>query len=240
MTGKDKVRLQKYLADCGIASRRKAEQLIAAGAVSVDGETITEMGYKVDPGTQVVRFQGAVVTRKTDYIYILLNKPRGYVTTLSDPQGRPVVTSLLKDVKTRVFPVGRLDIDTEGALILTDDGELTQKILHPSHETTKTYEVLVKGVVAASTIKKLERGVEIDGRKTWPAKISQVKKLTSSSRFRIIIHEGRKRQVRRMCEAVGHPVINLKRIAYGKLQLGNLESGSYRFLGAEEMKKALL
>ncbi len=234
------IRLQKYLAECGLASRRKAELLISEGSVSVDGKIITEMGYKLDPELQEVRYRGELVRRKKKHTYILLNKPRGYVTTMSDPQGRPIVTSLIKDLDVRVFPVGRLDIDTEGALILTDDGELAHKILHPSHESNKTYEVLVKGLVSRGKIKKLERGIEIDGRPTWPAKISKAVKQGPASRLVITIHEGRKRQVRKMFEAVGHPVINLKRIAYGQLRLGSLPSGSYRYLSREELKKVLL
>ncbi len=234
------IRLQKYLAECGLASRRKAELLISEGSISVDGKIITEMGYKLDPELQIVRYRGELVRRKKKHTYILLNKPRGYVTTMSDPQGRPIVTSLIKDLGVRVFPVGRLDIDTEGALILTDDGELAHKILHPSHESNKTYEVLVKGPVSRGKIKKLERGIEIDGRSTWPAKISKAVKQGPASRLVITIHEGRKRQVRKMFEAVGHPVINLKRIAYGQLRLGSLPSGSYRYLSREELKKVLL
>ncbi len=234
------IRLQKYLAECGLASRRKAELLISEGSVSVDGKIITEMGYKLDPELQEVRYRGELVRRKKKHTYILLNKPRGYVTTMSDPQGRPIVTSLIKDLDVRVFPVGRLDIDTEGALILTDDGELAHKILHPSHESNKTYEVLVKGLVSRGKIKKLERGIEIDGRSTWPAKISKAVKQGPASRLVITIHEGRKRQVRKMFEAVGHPVVNLKRIAYGQLRLGSLPSGSYRYLSREELKKVLL
>ncbi len=234
------VRLQKYLADCGIASRRKAEKLISQGEVSVDGKTITEMGYKIDPAHQEIRFRGTLVTPKKTYTYILLNKPKGYVTTMSDPQGRPIVTSLLEGIEARVFPVGRLDIDTEGALLLTDDGELAHKILHPRHESTKTYEVLAKGVVRKGDIRKLEQGIEIDGRKTWPANISTVKKQGANCHLVISIHEGRKRQIRKMFSAIGHPVINLKRIAYGKLQLGSLKSGAYRILAPEDMKKVLL
>ena len=240
MALKPPIRLQKYLAECGIASRRKAEQLISNGEVSVDGETITEMGYKLDPARQEVRFRGTPVLPKKTHTYILLNKPKGYVTTMSDPQGRPVVTSLLKNVDTRVFPVGRLDIDTEGALLLTDDGELAHKILHPRHESTKTYEVVAKGFISRSKIRKLEQGIEIDGRNTWPARISQVRKQGSACRLEISIHEGRKRQVRKMFAAIGHPVINLKRIAYGTLQLGSLKSGAYRFLSPADMKKVLL
>lgn len=239
MALKTKVRLQKYLASCGIASRRAAEKLIAEGAIEVDGHTITEMGYKVDPVNQEVRYRGEVVKPKKEYTYILLNKPKGYVTTLSDPQGRPIVTSLVKNIDTRVFPVGRLDIDTEGALILTDDGALAHKILHPSHESTKTYEVVVKGFIRPGTIRTLEKGIELDGQKTWPAQISKAQKQGSTSRLVITIHEGRKRQVRRMFEAVGHPVVNLKRIAYGRLLLGSLKSGAYRFLGPKDLKKVL-
>ncbi|MCG6931449.1 MAG: rRNA pseudouridine synthase [Desulfofustis sp.] len=237
---KGAVRLQKYLADCGIASRRKAEELIASGRVSVDGAVVTGMGSKIDPARQVVRFDGEVVKPDTDLIYILMNKPKGYVTTLSDPQGRPVVTSLLKQIDARVFPVGRLDIDTEGALLLTNDGGLAQKVQHPSHETNKTYEVIARGTVKPETIAALEAGIVIDGRKTWPAKISRVRRQAPCTSLQITIHEGRKRQVRRMFQAVGHPVVNLKRVAYGKLRLGGLKSGSYRFLGPEDLKKIYL
>ena len=240
MALKQTIRLQKFLADCGVASRRRAEELIAAGKISVDGMIITEMGAKIDPESQVIRYNDALVTRQYKHIYILLNKPRGYVTTLSDPQGRPIVTSLLKNVTARVFPVGRLDIDTEGALILTNDGNLAQEILHPSFETTKTYEVLVRGIVTESSFTALERGIELEGRKTWPARISQREKKRNSSSFIITIHEGRKRQIRKMCQAVGHPVITLKRIAYGQLRLGSLKSGSYRMLKQKELKKIFL
>jgi len=239
------VRLQKYLADCGIASRRKAEELIARGRVRVDGAVVTEMGVKIDPSRQEVRFDGTIITENTKLIYILLNKPRGYVTTLSDPQGRPIVTSLLKNVDVRVFPVGRLDIDTEGALILTNDGDLAQKVQHPRHETNKTYEVIARGSIPPGTIRSLEQGIVLDGRKTWPAMISDIRRKTAAPKpprtsLLITIHEGRKRQIRKMFQAVGHPVINLKRVAYGKLRLGNLKSGSYRFLSRDELKKIYL
>ena len=240
MALKQTIRLQKYLAECGVASRRKAEQLISQGSISVDGTTITEMGYKIDPKQQKVRHKGKLVKQKKKHTYILLNKPKGYVTTMSDPQGRPIVTSLLKDLDIRLFPVGRLDIDTEGALLLTDDGDLAHKILHPSHESTKTYEVLIKGIVSRGNVRKLEQGVEIDGRKTWPAKVSKIEKQGSACRLVISIHEGRNRQVRKMFGAIGYPVINLKRIAYGQLRLGSLKSGAYRFLTPDDMKKVLL
>jgi len=234
------IRLQKFLADCGIASRRRSEALIASGRVSVDDRVVTEMGRKIDPTRQVICLDGTIVTGKPPHIYILLNKPKGYVTTLSDPQGRPVVTSLLKNIDTRVFPVGRLDIDTEGALILTNDGNLAQKVQHPSHETNKTYEAVVKGIVKPETIRKLEQGVMLEGRKTWPATISHTRRKEAQTTLLITIHEGRKRQIRKMFQTVGHPVVNLKRIAYGKLRLGNLKSGSYRLLGSDDLKKIYL
>jgi len=235
-----RLRLQKYLADCGVASRRKAEEIIAAGRVTIDGTVVTQMGRKIDPQHETVRVDDAVIDSRPKPVYILLNKPKGYVTTLSDPQGRPIVTSLLKNVDTRVFPVGRLDIDTEGALLLTNDGDLAQKIQHPSHETNKTYEVIARGIVKAATIRLLERGIVIEGRKTWPARIAKVKAGESTTRLLITIHEGRNRQIRKMFQAVGHPVVNLKRLAYGKLRLGKLKIGSYRYLGTDELKKIYL
>jgi pseudouridine synthase len=234
------IRLQKFLAECGIASRRKAEEMIAAGRVRVDGDVITAMGHKIDPDSQQVRCDDKIVSRIEKPLYILLNKPRGYVTTLADPQGRPIVTSLLQGITARVFPVGRLDIDTEGALLLTNDGDLTQKVLHPSHQTTKTYEVQVRGLLSQTRIDELERGIMLEGRRTWPARIAQVTSHKKTTRLHITIHEGRKRQVRKMFQAVGHPVTSLKRIAYGQLRLGALKSGSYRFLTQNDLKKIFL
>jgi len=153
------VRLQKYLAGCGIASRRKAEEIILQGRITVDDEVVTAMGTQINPSTQEIRLDGKVVTPHNDLLYVLLNKPQGYVTTMSDPQGRPIVTSLLQGIKARLFPVGRLDLDTEGALILTNDGELAQKIQHPSHEVTKTYEAQVLGRPSEKIVKKLEHGI---------------------------------------------------------------------------------
>ncbi|THB75502.1 MAG: rRNA pseudouridine synthase [Desulfobulbaceae bacterium] len=241
MVIKPTVRLQKYLAECGISSRRRAEELIKTGRVSVDGTVITEMGVKIDPDTQSVHCDGRLVTPpESKKRYYLLNKPSGFVTTLSDPQGRPIVTSLLKGVKDRVYPVGRLDLDTEGALILTNDGELTNRILHPRFETNKTYEATVKGQPARKKIHQLEQGIIIDGQKTWPAKIRFIKKKEQSTLYRVVIHEGRKRQIRKMFQAIGHPVIHLKRIAYGKLTLGSLKTGDFRPLEPAELKKIFL
>ncbi len=234
------VRLQKYLAGCGIASRRKAEEIIARGRISVDGEVITAMGERIDPARQEIRLDGKLVTPHDDLLYILLNKPQGYVTTMSDPQGRPIVTSLLHGIKARLFPVGRLDLDTEGALILTNDGELAQKIQHPSHEVTKTYEAQIVGLPSEKMLQQLEHGILLEGRKTAPAKVTVIARKSGTSTIRITIHEGRKRQVRKMFQAIGHPVIHLKRIAYGHLFLQGLMVGKYRFLTPEDLKKIFI
>jgi 23S rRNA pseudouridine2605 synthase len=234
------VRLQKYLAGCGIASRRKAEEMISQGRITVDGEVITAMGAQIDPATQEIRLDGKLVTPHDDLLYILLNKPQGYVTTLSDPQGRPIVTSLLHGIKARLFPVGRLDLDTEGALILTNDGELAQKIQHPSHEVTKTYEAQVLGRPAEKMLQKLEHGILLEEKKTAPAKLTVIARQSGTTSIRITIHEGRKRQVRKMFQAIGHPVIHLKRIAYGHLLLQGLKIGKYRFLTPEDLKKIFI
>jgi len=234
------IRLQKFLAQCGIASRRKAEQLISDGKVAVDGKIVRDMGIKVIPGSNKVTCWGKPVEQEERLVYFLLNKPKGYVTTVSDPQGRPVVTSLLQDISVRIFPVGRLDLDTEGALILTNDGQFAQKVQHPSHETNKTYEALVKGLPQREMITRLEKGIILEGKKTYPAKISILGKKGRNSLFKITIHEGRKRQVRKMFDHIGHPVINLKRTAYGKLTLSTLVSGKYRQLGPSDLKKIFL
>ena len=237
----DKIRLQKYLASCGVASRRKAEELIRSGRVCVDGQVVTEMGLRINPERESVTCDRKTVNPQgSSPIYILLNKPKGFVTTMSDPQGRPVVTSLLTTISERVFPVGRLDLDTEGALLLTNDGDLAHRVLHPKFETTKTYEAHVKGRPSRSDISKLEKGIILDGRKTSPAVVAFLRKKEHSTLFRITIHEGRKRQVRKMFKAIGNPVLHLKRTAYGQLKLGSLKSGSYRRLTAEELKKIFL
>ena len=232
----EKMRLQKYLAQCGVCSRRKAEELIKAGRVEVDGITVTEMGVSVDENSNV-KFDGKPVSPAEKLEYYLLNKPAGYVTTLSDPQGRPTVISLLKGVKTRVFPVGRLDLDTKGALILTNDGSLTQKIQHPSKHTKKTYKALVKGIPSSETLRQLERGIVLEGKKTAPATLRLVKKNNNSTLVEIILHEGRKRQVKNMFAAVKHPVFSLERTAYGKLTLGSLQVGSFRALSKSDLDK---
>lgn len=205
--------------------------------MTLDGVVVTELGTRADPLRQEIHFNGKPVRPSRKNIYLLLNKPKGYLTTMKDPQGRPIVSSLIKDVGQRLFPVGRLDLDTEGALLMTNDGELTQKVLHPSFEITRTYQAVVKGRITKQQISALEQGIDLDGKMTWPATLSVLPSQPGTSKLQIIIHEGRKRQVRRMFEAVGHPVIHLKRLAYGNLKLGNLPSGKYRFLNKNDLDK---
>jgi 23S rRNA pseudouridine2605 synthase len=232
-----KERLQKILASAGIASRRGAEEYIRQGRVKVDGKVVVEMGLQVDPLHQLIELDGKLVTTKERLVYILLNKPRGYVSTLSDPQGRPIITALLTGVNARVFPVGRLDLDSEGALLLTNDGELAHRILHPSFEVEKTYIIRVTGKPDPGLLKKLEDGIIIEGRRTWPAKVRMLAADSAASTLEVIIHEGRKRQVRKMFAAIGHPVLQLKRVAYGNLKLANLPVGKYRVLSRKELAK---
>jgi len=234
------VRLQKFLAQSGVCSRRKAEEHIKAGRVAVDGKKVMEMGVTILPGQNRVTFDNKLVTLEEELVYYMLNKPGGYVTTLSDPQGRPIVTSLLKGVNSRLFPVGRLDLDTEGALILTNDGNLAQKIQHPSYATNKSYEALVKGTPSKSKIDKLEKGIVLEGKKTSPARVKILSEKGRNCLMKITIHEGRKRQVKKMFSQMGHHVLHLKRTAYGKLTLGSLATGSYRLLKPVDLKKIFL
>jgi 23S rRNA pseudouridine2605 synthase len=229
-------RLQKILARAGISSRRRAEEYIRQGRITVNGKKVTELGAKADPATDRITFDGKPIDAE-EKIYILLNKPTGYVTTLSDPQGRPKVTDLLVDIPQRVFPVGRLDYDSEGALLLTNDGALGNCIIHPSYEVNKTYVATVAGRPDAEQINLLSKGIILDGRKTWPARIRILAAKKNETTLELIIHEGKKRQVRRMLAAVGHPVKTLKRTAYGGLKLGRLPCGSYRRLTLKELKK---
>jgi 23S rRNA pseudouridine2605 synthase len=243
-------RLQKILAQAGIASRRKAEELIREGKVRVDGMVVTEMGVRVDPATQKIECNGRPVFSLEKKVYILLHKPAGFLSTVRDPQGRPIVTDLLPNIKQgrpivtdllpnikeRIYPVGRLDLDTEGALLLTNDGELAQAVLHPSREVKKTYVAKIKGRPGSKKLAALSRGIELEGKKTWPAEITVLASEKQTTTIQIVIHEGRKRQVRKMFEAVGHPVLQLKRMAYGQLALGELKPGKYRFLPPGDIK----
>lgn len=229
-------RLQKFLANAGVASRRASEQLILQGRVQVNGKIVKELGVKVDPEKDEVRVDGKLCRIENKFFYIILNKPKGYVTTVKDPFGRPTVLNLLKGFKQRVYPVGRLDKDTEGLLILTNDGEVTYQLTHPKHEVNKTYIALVEGHVTESEIKKLNKGVMIKDGMTSPSKSRILKYSQNETLLEIKIHEGRKRQVRRMCLAIGHPVIHLKRIAIGKITLNGLKTGQWRFMTKSEIE----
>lgn len=234
---KENIRLQKYLADSGIASRRKCEELITAGKVSVNGQTITALGTKIAPGVDSVALDGKPVLPVNRLVYIMLHKPEGYITSVSDPHNRPVVTDLVRDISARLFPVGRLDYDSSGLLILTNDGHLAQKVTHPSHSIPKTYIARLRGVPDKKGLRDFCEGLIIDHNwKTAPAKIKILDKQNPPGcTARITICEGRNRQVRKMCEAIGCPVLQLKRVAIGSLKLGGLPRGKYRHLSEAEI-----
>jgi pseudouridine synthase len=233
--------LQKILSAAGIASRRTAETLIEQGRVSVNGEVVREMGTKADPETDDIRVDGRRIRAAQRKRYILLNKPRGYVTTRSDPGKRPTVMDLLVGIKEYVYPVGRLDYDSEGLLLLTNDGELAARLTHPRHEVERLYEARVRGIPDPHAIDRLASGVIIDGRKTAPANVKLAKKLEAASGAQAVvlvgIHEGRHRQVRQMFDAVGHPVIRLRRVRIGPIRDEELKTGHYRELTRQEIGK---
>lgn len=230
------VRLQKYLADAGIASRRKSEELILAGKVEVNGNVVTELGTKVDTDKDIVFFNGKEIKISDKMVYIMLNKPEGFVTTVKDQFDRPTVMDLVKDIEERIFPVGRLDYDTSGLLLLTNDGDLTYKLTHPKHNLEKIYEAKLFGAPDENSINQFRWGVMLDGKRTAPAKLEIIDNLGKYCNVRITITEGRNRQVRRMCEAIKHPVASLKRVGTGRLSLGDLTSGKYRYLTENEIK----
>ncbi|NLM11861.1 MAG: rRNA pseudouridine synthase [Clostridiaceae bacterium] len=234
----DKIRLQKYLAQCGIASRRKAEEYIRNGRVRVNGQVVTQMGVKVSPKARV-EVDGKPVKPEKKKVYILLHKPKGYVTTVSDPEGRQTVLDLVQEVKERVYPVGRLDYDSSGLLLLTNDGDFANLLMHPKHEILKVYIVTVKGKPSEKAIEKLRNGIRIDNYITAPAFVKVLNIYENKTKLEITIHEGRNRQIRKMCEKIGHPVIRLKRVAFGKLELGSLKPGEWRFLTEKEVKQLM-
>ncbi|MFW5992427.1 MAG: pseudouridine synthase [Halanaerobiaceae bacterium] len=229
-------RLQKVMAHAGVASRRKSEEIIAQGRVRVNGKKVTEMGYKVDPETDIIEVDGEIIS-KEKRIYIILNKPEGYVTTVDDPRGRKTVLDLIADILQRIYPVGRLDYDSSGLLLLTNDGDLTYILTHPSHMIDKTYRVEVEGDLSQKNFNHLESGVDIEGGKTAPASTELISRKRGKTSFYITIHEGRNRQIRRMCKALGYKVINLHRTAFGPLRLRKLKPGDYRFLKKDEIKE---
>lgn len=231
------VRLQKYIAMSGTASRRAAEQLIDEGRVAVNGKKVTEQGVKVEIGCDTVEVDGILLKVNDKKIYIALNKPTGYVTTVKDQFDRPTVIDLVeKEIHTRVFPVGRLDYETEGLLLMTNDGDWANKVTHPKFESKKKYYAVLKGVLTIPELNKIRRGVVIEGKKTRPAECEIMEIDMGMTLVEITIHEGRNRQVRKMFEAVGHTVKALKRESIGIVELGNLPEGRWRYLTSSEIE----
>ncbi len=239
----ENIRLQKFLAESGVASRRKAEELIIQGKVKVNDKIVTELGTKVDPETDVIKFEDNIINNKNNHkkIYILLNKPIGVVTTAKDQFDRQTVIDLVK-IKERLVPVGRLDMYTSGALILTNDGEFIYKVTHPKHEINKTYNVTVVGEVSKEDIQKLKNGVEIDDgyiTKEANAKILKIDKEKNISRIEITIHEGKNRQVRKMCQAIGKKVLALHRSKIGSIDVKDLKIGTWRYMTKDEINRII-
>lgn len=232
------MRLAKYLAMAGAASRRQAEDLIRAGRVKVNGQVVNTPAINIDPEQDEIWFDGQLQYPE-QMTYLLLYKPVGYISSVYDPQGRPTVMELVKDIGQRIYPVGRLDLDTEGLLLMSNDGEFANLMIHPRYEMSKTYEVLVEGKVEGKALEQLKRGVILDDGVTAPAQVQVIRLQNAQTLLEIEIHEGRKRQVRRMCAAVGHPVVHLKRVAFSGLTLKGLKPGQYRRLTFREKEELL-
>jgi len=235
-------RLQKILSQAGVASRRLSEELIAQGRVQVNGVTVTEAGTKADPDADEIKVDGRRVRVQKRKRYILLHKPRGYITSRSDPQGRPTVMDLLRGVREYIYPVGRLDYDSEGLLLLTNDGDLAARLTHPRHEVDKVYAARIRGVPDDHTLERLAKGVTIDGRRTAPAKVRVIEPRgkqapADQTTIELAIHEGRQRQVRKMFDAVGHPVVRLKRVRIGPIEDPDIPPGHWRDLTPQEIER---
>jgi len=232
-------RLQKILSQAGIASRRASEQLMRDGRVTVNGDTIRELGSKADASRDDIRVDGRRIKVAAHHRYLLLNKPRGYMTTRSDPERRPTVLDLLRGVTEYVYPVGRLDFDSEGLLLLTNDGELAARLTHPRHGVARVYEARVLGVPDTRDIARLSRGIVLEGRRTSPAEVKVLPhgRDAREATLSIVIREGRNRQVRKMCDAIGHPVSHLRRVAIGPIRDARLKVGSWRDLTEDEVKQ---
>lgn len=230
-------RLQKYMASCGIASRRKCEELILLGKVKVNGNIIEELGFKVNPLEDIVEYDRRVITKEERKVYIMLNKPEDVITSVKDEKDRKTVIDIVK-VNERIFPIGRLDYDSSGLILLTNDGELYNKIIHPRVELDKKYVAVVKGEVSLDDKEKFESGIDIGGYITAPAKLKMLEysHRKDLSTIEVCIHEGKNRQIRKMCSAINHEVISLKRVSIGNIRLGQLKKGEYRYLNDEEMK----
>ncbi len=229
-------RLQKYIARCGACSRRAAEELITAGRVKVNKIVVTELGTRIDCDNDKVLIDGKRIEPEKKLYYVMLNKPKGYVATASDERGRSTVTDLVNDLDARLYPVGRLDYASEGLLLLSNDGDFTYKMTHPSHQIPKKYQVVVSGIPQYEDLQMLKRGVDIGDYVTAPAEVQLVKEQERTAQLNITIREGKNRQIRRMCEAVGYPVLRLKRVKVGKVALGNLPVGKWRHLTDAEVK----
>jgi len=232
-----KERVQKILSAAGISSRRAAEKMILDGRISVNGEVVKELGTKADPDRDEIRVDGSLISTEISRVYIMLNKPRGYVTTLKDPEGRPIVRDLLRDVDERVFPVGRLDYDSEGLLILTNDGDFAQKLQHPRFKIPKRYLVKVRGSVAAKDMAAVEKGVKLEDGMFKPLEFKLEGRNPKSTWVYVTINEGRNRVIRRFFEELGHPVARLVRVSIGEIGLGDLKEGEYRHLKKWEISK---
>lgn len=229
------MRINKYIAGSGLCSRRKADELILNGNVKVNGAVLKEPGYDVQEGDRVT-VNGTDIAEQEEAVYYLLNKPVGYVTTAKDEQDRATVLDLVPDIAERVFPVGRLDMNTSGALILTNDGNASYRLSHPKHQVFKTYHALVSGVMSKEKLWKLRNGIDIGGYVTKPARVTLLKENKNSTLMEISISEGKNRQVRKMCKAVGNPVQELRRISIGEVRLGRLKEGTYRKLTKDEIE----
>ncbi len=238
MSNKNEVRLQKYMADCGVASRRKCEEIIEAGKVKVNGHA-AHIGDKINPQKDIVTLRGKRLEKSEKMHYIMLHKPRGYVTTVSDELGRKTVMELVKNIDARIYPVGRLDRDSEGLLLLTNDGSFANAMTHPGKKISKTYRVTVRQQVTDEILRQLKDGVEIDGKKTEPCDVNVILQEQGRCVLEFILHEGRNRQIRKMCEVVGLEVARLKRTSIGSLKLGTLAGGKWRELSETEVKKLL-
>jgi 23S rRNA pseudouridine2605 synthase len=228
-------RLQKFMASCGVASRRKCEELILAGKVKVNGILVSEVGIKIDPTKDLVEYEGKVISKEENKVYIMLNKPEGYISSVKDEKGRPTILDIVK-VKERIYPIGRLDYDSSGLLILTNDGEIYNKIIHPRVELKKKYIAVVQGEISEKDINKFEIGIDIGGYITAPAELKILSYEKDLSTVEISIHEGKNRQIRKMCAALNHEVLSLKRIAIGDIKLGYLRRGEFRILNENEVE----
>lgn len=233
----DEIRLQKYIANCGILSRRKAEEAIVQGEIKVDGNVVTQLGVKINPKINKVEYNGKEIETEEKKVYVLLNKPIDYVTTVKDQFNRNIVTDLIKGVNVKLLPVGRLDMYTSGALILTNDGDFIYRVTHPKHEISKTYNATVRGKITNEEVEKLRQGVQIEDYITRPAevKILKIDQEKDISRIQITIHEGKNRQVRKMCEAVGKRVLALHRAKIGNVSVKDLKLGEWRYLTKKEV-----